>query len=294
MQLLPNRCALLTSVLISVSYPCGILADGGHNDEELDFHHTTESPTETLLADSQPDILGATITSGAGDLQTASEETEDDDEDKDDDEEDDDDETTIVEGTANTSEESVPEVQASDETTAIQGDTPPPTQELMEIVNPTANLTINPSWVDPGQHITLSWNTEGVTGCSASGNWMGSKTITGSVSVGPIFEDSSYVLDCQGEKGSAIAMVTVRVRTAKLSWSQPTHKSDGSPLLDPVSYRLYVGTQSGIYDAPFNFGTTFSRVIINLLPGHYFFAISSVDSENNESVLSGEVSKIIE
>lgn len=193
-----------------------------------------------------------------------------------------------------TSEEIVPETQASDELVPAQENMSPTTQELMQAENPTAKLEINPTWIDPGQSTTLSWQTENVTQCSGSGPWLDSESTAGSVTVGPFFEDSSYVLECQGEGGSAIAMATVRVRTAKLSWSQPTQKSDGSPLLDLVSYRIYLGAQSGIYEQSFTLPSDYSQVRLFLVPGQYYFAISSFDSSDNESDLSQEVSKLIQ
>ena len=66
---------------------------------------------------------------------------------------------------------------------------------------------------------------------------------------------------------------------------------------DLAGYKVYVGTQSGLYTfpgSPFTIGTITSYTIMNLPPGQtYFFALSAYDSAGNESPLSVEVSKSI-
>ena len=64
---------------------------------------------------------------------------------------------------------------------------------------------------------------------------------------------------------------------------------------DLAGYNVYVGTASGIYDAPgssFVTGKVTSYTVSNLPKGQtYFFAISAYDSAGNESARSAEVSK---
>jgi len=66
---------------------------------------------------------------------------------------------------------------------------------------------------------------------------------------------------------------------------------------DLVGYKVYVGTQSGLYTfpgSPFTIGTVTSYTILNLPAGQtYFFALSAYDTYGNESPLSNEVSKSI-
>ena len=68
--------------------------------------------------------------------------------------------------------------------------------------------------------------------------------------------------------------------------------ADGTPLIDLASYRIHWGTQSGIYpnllqvDSP---GVS-SFVIDGLAAGNYFFAVSAVDTSDNESQVSNEAS----
>ena len=66
---------------------------------------------------------------------------------------------------------------------------------------------------------------------------------------------------------------------------------------DLAGYKIYVGTQSGVYTfpgSPFMIGKVTSYTITNLPIGQtYFFALSAYDNAGNESPLSAEVSKSI-
>lgn len=78
--------------------------------------------------------------------------------------------------------------------------------------------------------------------------------------------------------------------SAILSWN-----SNGGP--DLAGYKVYVGTQSGLYTfpgSPFTIGTVTSYTVTNLPFGQtYFFAVSAYNNAGNESHLSNEVSKSI-
>lgn len=64
---------------------------------------------------------------------------------------------------------------------------------------------------------------------------------------------------------------------------------------DLAGYKIYVGTQSGVYNypgSPFNVGRTTSTTISNLPRGQtYFFVATAYDQSGNESGQSAEVSK---
>lgn len=78
--------------------------------------------------------------------------------------------------------------------------------------------------------------------------------------------------------------------SAILTWT-----ADAAP--DLAGYKVYVGTQSGLYTlpgSPFTIGLVTSYTITNLPSGQtYFFALSAYDNAGNESPLSNEVSKSI-
>lgn len=78
--------------------------------------------------------------------------------------------------------------------------------------------------------------------------------------------------------------------SATLAWNQ---NNDA----DLAGYKVYVGTQSGVYNypgSPFTVGTTTSYTVTNLPKGQtYYFALSAYDTSGNESPLSAEASKSI-
>jgi hypothetical protein len=76
---------------------------------------------------------------------------------------------------------------------------------------PTVNISATPVTVSAGGVATLSWTTTGASNCTAAGDWSGSRSVSGSQSVGPIPDDSSYSLTCTGPGGSATDSVDVTV-----------------------------------------------------------------------------------
>jgi len=76
---------------------------------------------------------------------------------------------------------------------------------------------------------------------------------------------------------------------ATLTWDQNTES-------DLKGYKVYIGTQSGIYDGPnsptFVDKASNSTIVDNLQEGEtYYFTITAVDFSGNESAPSDEVSK---
>jgi hypothetical protein len=77
-----------------------------------------------------------------------------------------------------------------------------------------------------------------------------------------------------------------------LTWQPPTQNADGSPLTNLAGYKIYVGTDAGIYnhreimlDNP---GLT-AYVIENLGHGTYYFVATAVNSAGIESFFSDEL-----
>ena len=160
---------------------------------------------------------------------------------------------------------------------------------------PIVQISASPPGVSVGANTTLTWSSSNTASCTASGGWSGSKNLSGSQSVGPINQDQTYQLTCQGTSGgSAIAMVTVDVRQAILSWAPPTQNVDGSALTDLTGYKLYWGNSSRSYGTsqPVNGAGTTSQTLA-LSPGTYYFAVTALDSSGNESAFSNEVTKTV-
>ncbi len=76
---------------------------------------------------------------------------------------------------------------------------------------PTVALTASASQVSAGDSVTLSWTSSNANSCTAAGAWSGARSTTGSVSVGPLQANSTFVLNCSGAGGSASDTVSIRV-----------------------------------------------------------------------------------
>ena len=85
-----------------------------------------------------------------------------------------------------------------------------------------------------------------------------------------------------------------------LTLSQPTATTTGSAGLswtantetDLAGYKVYIGTQSGLYNTPITLGTVAAYTAMNLASGKtYYFCISAFDSAGNDSPCSAEVNK---
>ena len=80
---------------------------------------------------------------------------------------------------------------------------------------------------------------------------------------------------------------TTTASTATLNWGANTET-------DLAGYKIYMGTQSGVYGAPIVLGRVNTYQFTNLAIGTtYFFSITAYDNAGNESTHSAEVSKSI-
>ncbi|GAB4345073.1 MAG: hypothetical protein Kow006_01810 [Gammaproteobacteria bacterium] len=87
-------------------------------------------------------------------------------------------------------------------TVSVSVNPPPP---------PGITLGSAPVSVASGSTTTLTWSTTNAASCTASGAWSGSKTVSGSETVGPVTVDSIYTLQCTGPGGTRSESVTVTV-----------------------------------------------------------------------------------
>ena len=73
--------------------------------------------------------------------------------------------------------------------------------------------------------------------------------------------------------------------SAGLSWTADTEP-------DLAGYKVYIGTQSGLYNPPITLGTGITYTATNLASGKtYYFCVSAFDTAGNEGPCSTEVSK---
>ena len=90
-------------------------------------------------------------------------------------------------------------------------------------------------------------------------------------------------------------MISVRINgSVTLSWQPPEQNVDGTPLTDLAGYRIHYGQQSRNYteSIPIN-GTARSDYSLTLSSGDYYFAMTAIDADGNESGYSNEVLKTV-
>ena len=92
-----------------------------------------------------------------------------------------------------------------------------------------------------------------------------------------------------------LTVQAVATGSATLSWQPPTQNTDGSPLTNLAGYRVYWGTSQGVYPnaVTLNNPGLSSYVVGNLLPGTYYFVVTSFNSVGGESSGSNSASKTI-
>jgi hypothetical protein len=98
---------------------------------------------------------------------------------------------------------------------------------------------------------------------------------------------------CGGGSGTPVTSNEVSFGSVTLSWTPPTLNTDGSPLTDLASYKIYYGNESGDYHTTIqinNNGMT-EYVVEHLMPNTYYFVMTAINSSGAESIFSGEASK---
>jgi len=159
---------------------------------------------------------------------------------------------------------------------------------------PVISLRAEPEQVAEGGNSTLTWSVDNATSCEASGGWSGVRPTSGDFGTGPLGESRSYSLSCQGPGGSALASVTVEVFDKTLRWQAPSENVDGTPLTDLAGYVVYWGGQSRSYSSSFPIDDpSVTEWEADIASGGYYFALTALDAEGNESGYSNEVRKTI-
>jgi fibronectin type III domain protein len=124
--------------------------------------------------------------------------------------------------------------------------------------------------------------------CGGSGS-SGSSSVAGSAaSINPI---ASSV-------GSVGPTASATNKSVTLSWSPPTHNSDGSSITNLAGYTLHYGTASQDYTGSIEITSpTQTSYILSdngFPPGTYYFAISAYNAQQVSSSLSSEVSVTVD
>jgi hypothetical protein len=151
--------------------------------------------------------------------------------------------------------------------------------------------TYTPSVVDPdGDSLTFSIN--------AVPTWATFDTATGRLHGTPSAGDvgltpSMTISVSDGTRTSSIGPFSINVvatasGAATLSWAPPTQNSDGSPLTNLSSYRIYFGTSEDELTnsmAVANPGIA-TLVVEQLTPATWYFGVTAVNAAGVESTLS--------
>jgi hypothetical protein len=91
-----------------------------------------------------------------------------------------------------------------------------------------------------------------------------------------------------------IQVTAMATGSALLSWTAPTQNTDGSPLMRLDGYKIYWGTSPGNYTNSLSIGAGLaSYTVEQLTPGTWYFAVTAVNAQGIESMLSNAVSKTI-
>lgn len=158
---------------------------------------------------------------------------------------------------------------------------------------PALVLSASELLVPEGDNVTLSWTTTGADSCNASGGWSGQLSNTGTRSIGPVVEGTTFSLTCSGAGGSALEMISISVvGPVELSWIAPDQNADGSELVDLAGYRVYFGESSRDYGKVVELtDTSATSHTLDLPTGSYYFAMTAFDTEGHESSYSNEVQR---
>jgi hypothetical protein len=157
---------------------------------------------------------------------------------------------------------------------------------------PSVNLTASPPNLPYNGSTTLSWTSSNTTGCTASGDWTGSKAVSGSQTMSALTSNSSYSLTCSGVGGSANDSVSVTVAapvpTLSFSANPVTVSQNGSTTLNWNSTDATNCTASGDWSG--NKGVSGSETINSLMIDRVFTltcsgAGGSVNSTVNVTVV---------
>lgn len=133
---------------------------------------------------------------------------------------------------------------------------------------------------------TLSWNTSpAASECSASGNWTGPKASSGSETLPPTAESSSYVVIC----------VWPGSPNATLRWTPPTTNTDGSAYTNPNGVRIMYGRSLESLDQSLYVTdvASSSYTFTGLAEGVWYFVVRAVNTLGLESVNSNSASKAV-
>jgi hypothetical protein len=188
-------------------------------------------------------------------------------------------------------------------TTPTQPSTPPPTPPATTLTiagTPVASVTAGSAYFfQPTVSASTGTVTFSITGQPA---WASFSTTTGALtgtpSAGKVGTTGSIAITASdGSSRAYLAPFTIQVKavasspppaTAALSWTEPTHNTDGSPIKDLAGYHIYYGTNESNPSQKIDItgATATTYVVQGLAPGTYYFTVvaynaAGIDSPNS-------------
>ena len=104
---------------------------------------------------------------------------------------------------------------------------------------PVVDLKVNgsdgPITIPYNSSVTLSWTSNNVNSCYASGDWSGSKAVSGTETISGILSQKTFTITCSGPGGTASDNVVVYVSSPSFSVSLSANPSSGCAPLNNVS-----------------------------------------------------------
>jgi fibronectin type 3 domain-containing protein len=104
----------------------------------------------------------------------------------------------------------------------------------------------------------------------------------------------AVIISACGDGGSIpVTSNQVSFGSATLSWTPPTQNTDGSPLTDLASYKIYYGNESGNYHTSIQINNNGMTVYVvkHLTSNTYYFVMTAINSSGVESNFSNEAIK---
>ncbi len=158
---------------------------------------------------------------------------------------------------------------------------------------PSITFNADKTIVGENRSVELSWTTTDAQSCTASGDWSGNQPTAGSFTTAALTEAATFVLTCAGSSDSTVSMVAIEVVDLTVTWIAPTQNIDDTPLTDLAGFRIYYGTQSGVYTNTEDLPPQTTSWQADLPQGSYFITVTAFDANDDESAPANEVQRIV-
>lgn len=99
------------------------------------------------------------------------------------------------------------------------------------------NSSVSPVTISYNTSVSLSWSSSNADSCQASGDWSGTKAISGSETINNVISNKSFTITCSGAGGSATSKIDVTLTNIPTSLQVNKlvrNVSDGSAFQDSV------------------------------------------------------------